>query len=233
MKEAQIQIRRRGDRTRVYAAVGGKDVSHLSYAPQQFQIGPAARVRMAGIGGVGTEPEFRRRGLAYRVFSRAMEEIRGAGYSCVGLYTGKEIVAHRLYRLFGFVDVRVPQPAMKLLDPAAFAARKLSQALATSAAGEEELANWRCALELCLPPDPLFYLQIEHSHARALDHPPRKLDLSLVTSRSVLMRLLWGSLTPQFAEAGGLLHWRGDPAHWRRLSATLAARHRVIIEGST
>src|SRR5215213_1951439 len=53
----------------------GRQVSRVVIVPMVMRIG-AAVVRMDGIGGVGTEEEFRNRGYSRRVMETAIEEIR-------------------------------------------------------------------------------------------------------------------------------------------------------------
>jgi predicted N-acetyltransferase YhbS len=118
--EVAIRVKKRGDRTRVFAEESGRDVSHVSYGARPVRLGREGIVRMAAIGGVGTDPEFRRRGLARQVLTRVMQGVHSEGYSCVGLHTSMKIVAHRLYRRFGLVDVAKSARAYKLLDPGRF-----------------------------------------------------------------------------------------------------------------
>jgi len=231
MPEPEVKLLRRGRWTRALIEADGEDVSHLGYAPYHLAVGPAVSVRLAGIGGVGTRPQFRRRGFAGRVFARAMEEIRRERYSCVGLYTGTDIVAHRLYRRFGFVGLHRPRPATKLLDPAEFVARKLSAVLAAAAERGIPVADWRCSLELRLDEERPFHLQIESGRARALPRRPRKSDLALSSGRGALLQMCYGGMTRRFAEAAGLLRWQGDEQHWQRLSAALDSHHNVVNQG--
>ncbi len=103
--EAAIRVKKRGDWTRVFAEESGRDVSHVSYRARPVRLGREGILRMAAIGGVGTDPEFRRRGLARQGFTRVMGGIHSEGDSCVGLHTSSKIIAHRLYGRFGFGDV--------------------------------------------------------------------------------------------------------------------------------
>lgn len=57
--------------TRVDALLNGRSVSHLWVVPFCIRVG-AATVRMDGIGGVGTEEEYRKRGYARRVLEAAV-----------------------------------------------------------------------------------------------------------------------------------------------------------------
>lgn len=232
MTEGEVRTTGRGAWKRVYIEASGREASHLSYAPFVFPLGRHAAVRMAGIGGVGTDPSFRRRGFAHRVLAQALHEIRSAGYSCVGLYTGTDIVAHRLYRRLGFVDIVTHQPAVKVLDPAAFFAHRLRRALAEAREQHADIADWHCHLAVDLLDQPSVHLRIEAGSAEAASASPARSDLTLAAPRAVLLRVWMGGMGIRFAETAGLLRWQGSPEHWRRLSTVIAAQHRVVNEGS-
>jgi predicted N-acetyltransferase YhbS len=124
-KGTRIKVVARGPNKRVLAEDSqGKEVSRVYISPRRVKVGPAGEVVMAGIGGVGTAREHRRRGIASRVYARVMQEMKRSGYSCSGLFTGTVIVAHRMYRRYGFVDISVHRTGRKLLDPKAAVARK-------------------------------------------------------------------------------------------------------------
>jgi len=232
MTEPEVRSRGRGERRRVYVEADGREASHLDHGPFVFPVGRDAAVRMAGVGGVGTQPEFRRRGFARRIFARAMEEIRQAGYSCAGLYTSTDVIAHRLYRRFGFVDIVVHRPAVKLLDASAFVSRRLTRAISAAAERDQTIAEWTCCLTIALPDEPPMSFRIEAAGVHVPDMRPGRSDLTLTTCRSVLLRMCYGTMSPGFSEAGGLLRWHGDAEHWRRLSAVIAAQNPVINEGT-
>lgn len=63
--------------TRIHLMLDGRKVSWLSIIPFTLHIG-AATVRMDGIGGVGTEAEYRKRGYSRRVLEAAVD------YMCQG-----------------------------------------------------------------------------------------------------------------------------------------------------
>ena len=208
----------------------GKDVSHLSYAPQPVRLGPAAAVRMAGIGGVGTDPTYRRQGLARRVFARSLEEMRAEGYACAGLYTGADIIAHRLYRQFGFVDTVVAQAAAKLLNPPQFLRARLADLLRGDHL-PEEVRTWRAHLQMHLLEHPPTFLRISHQEVELLPQPPARVDLTVALSTRTLLGLVWDHLTIDYAASARLIEWQGEEAHWRTLAAAFAAHHKILLEG--
>lgn len=226
----QIRVHRRGAWTRVLAEVEGRDVSHLGYAPRSFSIGPGSELRMAGLGDVATEPDSRRRGLAARVFARAMKEIAGDRFSCIGLFTGTDIVAHRMYRRFGFRDIARSWGALKLLDPKAFAVAELSR-LFGAAGSSAPAAPRRWTLRLCLRPHRAFDLNVTGVEVREAPGSLQSPDLSVSMSGAAFHALCRDAITPHYAEAARLVHWSGDAQLWRLFLETLARAHRAVKGG--
>ncbi len=224
-REVEIKARTRGDWTRVYAEEEGRDISHLSYSPRRLRLGQESEVRMAGIGGVGTEPEYRRRGLAGRVFARAMDEIHGEGYSCAGLYTSTRIVAHRMYRRFGFVDVAGSPRAWKLLDPKRFVCDLLNAKLKDN--GSSSVGDSLTVEITARPHEPVF-VRVEERKARALDCPVTKVDVSVTLSDETLSALWQGHMTARYAEEANLLSWEGDEEALRAVLQLLTRRSHAV-----
>ena len=221
-----MKVERHRRRVRVFVELDGKDVSRVYLAPHELSVGPRGEVSMLGIAGVGTEPEFRSRGLARRVFSRSMEEARRGKYSCLGLFTGSDIVAHRLYRQYGFVDMRRETP-FKLLDPKKFAQSALTHLLARHAeTGSSGSRTW--TLRLALAPHSPFDLRMSETEARVADRAARSPDLTLTAASSTFALLCLGDIAGELAEAANLLTWRGDRAAWRRLLVVLASQRQVV-----
>lgn len=201
---------------KVSAEVEGKEVSRVFIGSHQVRVGPAGEVRMAGIGGVGTQREFRRRGLMRQVYARVMAEVTKDGYPCSGLFTGTNIVAHRLYRQHGYVDITVHRYATKLLDHKAVIVNVLS-----GAAASEEFRAWRGAITVTLRGYSPVCLRLGVGKLAALARAPRRVDLSLTLSAATLAFLSWGRLTAEYAEAAKLLTWEGEREVWERLVRAL------------
>ena len=121
----------------VRAERGGSRVSGLTINMRRLQIAPGVLVECGGIGGVGTPPEHRGRGYSTKVMAEAMAHMKRLGKHVSGLYTGPRIVAHRLYRRFGFADVTPLRERVKYLDFAAFvrslATRRMARLLESEA----------------------------------------------------------------------------------------------------
>ncbi|UCC67053.1 MAG: GNAT family N-acetyltransferase [Armatimonadota bacterium] len=221
-REGAIKVRQRGNWTRVYAEEDGRDVSHLSYGTRVLRMGPKGAVRMGGIGGVGTEREFRRRGLARQVLARAMEEMGREAYSCVGLYTSTRIVAHRLYRRFGFVGVMRSARAYKVLDPERLVLDALNEALK----GSSGFSKSRSLVEITLRPHEPVVVRLDAEGAHPLPRGVGRSDLSISMSTETFFALWEGGIDLRYAEDANLLEWQGDEGTYRQLSKALDERRR-------
>jgi GNAT superfamily N-acetyltransferase len=214
--KAIVRVLPRGRNKRAYAEIDGKDVSRVYIVPRQVRMGPASEVHMAGIGGVGTNREFRGRGLARLVYERTMQEIKKDGYSCSGLLTGSVIVAHRLYHQFGYADVMLfPQPA-KLLDPRALVVKGASRW-----AKRESLAEWSGTMTVRLEGHPAVHLRFESGEVKALSRAPKQVDLALTTSDVEFAGLSWGWMRPEYLMSSDQLAWEGRENVWQRLLRAL------------
>jgi GNAT superfamily N-acetyltransferase len=222
----KMKSERHGRWTEVSAELDGKDVSHLGYADCRIRIGAEATVRMAGIGGVGTDSEHRRRGLARKVFAYALGLMREQRFSMVGLYTSRHIVAHRLYRRFGLVDLVPRRHYVKLLDPTLVAQQMLRELVLRS----EELRSRRLTIRLHLGSTAPLDFRIEGNDVSLMPRPPRKVDLTLRLSEKALVPLAAGVMTLEYAEQAKLAAWSGDEAVCQMLSRAIAARRRPISE---
>jgi len=109
---------------RIAIGKNGREVSGLHLGRREFQVGRGAYVSMGTIGGVSTRREYRGQGLSSAVMARTLAEMRQRGLATTGLYTGTRIVAHRLYRRFGYVDIFIPHLRTLILDMRAFLRRQ-------------------------------------------------------------------------------------------------------------
>ena len=102
--------------------VGGRIVSTLRIWDRWVHLG-ATPVRMGGIGGVTTHPDYRQRGIATRLMEHAAEYMRDDGYDLGLLFT---MIAAGFYRRLGWSCVslmgfhaklhRPPQPGRSALE---------------------------------------------------------------------------------------------------------------------
>lgn len=226
-ERVELKVERSGRWARIYAEVRGKDASHLFYDPQKVHLGRDGAVTLAGIGGVGTAQEHRRKGLAGEVLRHALLEMQHDGYNAVGLYTSRRIIAHRLYRQCGFVDVCRRQPACKLLDPPALARRLLTDLARRS----PELQSRSLTLSLSVDAGKASHLRIDGQHVSLLSHAPRAADLALKTSGRTLLKLWLGETTLPEALAAKLVTCAGDEGALQLLVRAANAASGPVDEG--
>lgn len=222
-----IKTKRQGSWRRVWVEVDGADASHLGYAGYPVRIGPHATLRMAGIGGVGTDPQYRRQGLARQVFAHAMSQLETEGYHIAGLFTSRNIVAHRLYRRFGFVDVRRRGNWRKLLDAPEYLRRMMSKI----AQGREEFGRRRITLVVELTGASPTGIIIESGAARVAPAIPVTADLVLALDQATLVGLAQHELTMSYAVAANRLRWSGEEALFMLLAEAQASQCQPIWEG--
>ncbi len=226
-REAAIGTKAQGDWTRVFAELDGRDVSHLAYSPRRLQVGVEGIVRMGGIAGVATDPAFRRQGLASRVLAHAIDRMRADGYSCAGLFTSTKIVAHRLYRRHGLVDVAYGRRAIKLLDPRRF----LCHCLPAMIRKDAPVRRLRPTLSVeLLPHDPIG-VRLEESGLNLLPARPRRADLWLAMSVATFLDLWNEDIDLRGAEGARRVRWRGDGELHRLLLDAMCAPRPPVREG--
>lgn len=222
----ELKVKRSSHWTQVYAEADGKNVSHLGYGEARLQVGRTASMRMATIGGVATERTHRRQGLAQEVFARALEEMRHEGFPTVGLYTSRRIVAHRLYRRFGFVDIWRRRPAIKILNHPL----RVQRAFASLVRRAPELQSRRLHLRLKLDPPSPVNLRIEGNEVSVLSRAPKQVDLLLSMSDMTFMQLCEGVFGLEQAHTAKLVHFAGDASVYGLLQRAFSGRPNPIHE---
>jgi predicted N-acetyltransferase YhbS len=95
-------------RENVFVALkNGKIVSHVQVFPKLIRVGKAY-VWMGGVGGVATDPEYRRRGLASRLMRKSLEYMNDEGLETSLLFGDPEY-----YRRFGY-EVAAPASGFRV-----------------------------------------------------------------------------------------------------------------------
>lgn len=211
---------------KVFTELDGKDISHLHYGPAEVQVGRHTAVTMGCIGGVATDKEHRRKGLARRIFSRSIASMKDDGCTVAGLYTSRRLVAHRLYRRFGFVDISSGHVAYKVLDPAAFARRGVSSLVGAS----RELRRRRLVLRLHFEGSRTVHLKLEGNDVSVLSRAPRRLDLTLSMSHATFLQLLDSSIGLAHAVEAKLVQWSGNADTLDAFARAVAAYQSPVDE---
>jgi GNAT superfamily N-acetyltransferase len=101
-----IACRVEGSAVRAY--LGEERVGGISVPEIDFHWGHGHYVRMAGIGGVGTNEAYRSRGIASRMMEEAVRFALDRGYRCSGISTNLGNVARRLYARAGYTTLFRP-----------------------------------------------------------------------------------------------------------------------------
>lgn len=98
-----------------FVALNGNDdiVGHVGIMPFDVLDGKHNVIRMAGIASVGTDPEYRGRGIAARLCRNAAEWAQEQGFDCMPLYTS----FNRVYESCGWKDYDMQ--SVSLVNPGA------------------------------------------------------------------------------------------------------------------
>ena len=218
---------------RVAIEKDGRDVSGLHLGRREFQVGRGAYVSMGTIGGVSTRREYRGQGLSSAVMARTLAEMRQRGLASTGLYTGTRIVAHRLYRRFGYVDVFIPNMRTLILNMRAFLKRQarswLRRAEGTPA-GARAAAGLRGTVVFDLGADGCYSLSLDRGEATVRKGRSRAAELTLSLSQAALVSLFARTVSSAELLRRGELQVSGSKALWRGLQGTVLPRWETPIE---
>lgn len=218
---------------RVAVKVAGQEVSGLGLGRRDFQVGPGTYLSMGTIGGVSTRPEYRSRGLSSAVMARTIEEMKARRLATSGLYTGTRIVAHRLYRRFGFVDIFIPHMRTLILEPRDYlrreARRWLTRAQVT-AEGARRVARLRATVVFDLTDSGPLTLRLRAGEVSVRRGRSRRADLTLTLDQAALVSIFQRTAGTEELRRLGRLQVVGSRALWRRLQETLLPRWETPIE---
>ena len=92
---------------------GGEPVTALRVFDRELIVSGGRRVRLGGIGNVGTHPDHLGRGYATELLRRSIEMMVGEGFELSLLYTG----VPALYAQLGWVSLRLPARKLVLREP--------------------------------------------------------------------------------------------------------------------
>lgn len=100
----------------IYALKDGEKIGQIVVPDIDFHWGNGVYVPLAGIAGVGTEEEFRGKGIASRMMEEAKRFALEKGYCCSGVSTNLGNIARRLYAKAGYTTLFRPGRFEKRLD---------------------------------------------------------------------------------------------------------------------
>ena len=219
--------------SRVAVEVDGEQVSGLHLGRREFQVGHNTHLSMGTIGGVSTRPGYRGQGLSSAVMKRTVEEMRKRGLATSGLYTGTRIVAHRLYRRFGYADVFIPYMRTLILDLGAYLRRQARQWLAraeSTAQGARAVARLRATVVFDLTDAGAYTLRLRGGKVSVRKGRARKPGLVLTLSKAALASIFQRTVSTAELLRTGELGVAGSKVLGRRLQGTVFPRWETPIE---
>ena len=219
--------------SRVAVEKDGQQVSGLHLGRRDFQVARDTYLSMGTIGGVSTRPGHRGQGLSSAVMGRTVEEMRKRGLATSGLYTGTRIVAHRLYRRYGFVDVFIPHMRTLILDVGAYLRRQAHQWLARaerSPAGADAVSRLEGTVLFDLTDADPYAVTVKGGKVSVRKGRARKRDLTLTMSLAALASIFQRTASTEELLRMGELQVTGSKVLWRWLQGTVFPHWETPIE---
>jgi len=162
----------------------GKPVSAVEMVFKDLHMGEGVYIRTAGVSGVCTDSDYRRKGIVTNVMKLSLNNAENTGASNSSLYTGLEIPAHRIYSRLGFVDVMTNHAYVKYLDFSLVFTRwirMLNQRLKDSKIPTRRLQGWEKSAAIELKEVGTLAFRFRRGHFERLKKPPKKPDVVLST----------------------------------------------------
>jgi len=219
--------------SRVALEKDGRQVSGLHLGLREFQVGRRTYLSMGAIGGVSTRRGYRGRGLSSAVMGRTVEEMRKRGLATSGLYAGTRIVAHRLYRRFGYVDLFIPHMRTLILDLGAYLRRQARHWLARAEStpeGARRVEQLRAVVVFDLSDAQAHTLRLTGGQASVRKGRARRADLILTSGLAALASIFARTVSADELLRTGELQVTGSKSVWRRLQGTVFPRWETPIE---
>jgi len=205
--------------------VDGKLVSHVDVVFKQLHHGEGIYLKTAGIGGVCTDSDYRKKGIVTNLMKLALDHGQQKGASNASLYTGLDIPAHKLYQRLGFVDIMTWRNYIKYIDyPSVFAnwLRHLNRSLKDSKIAARKLEGWEKSVVVQLSEVGMLSFRVKGKRFQRLKKPPRRVDVEFSTDTQTYTKIVQGVVRWEEAvEAGKLILKRGDPVDIEMLKRIL------------
>lgn len=177
--------------------VDGQIVSTVGIEFKELHLGEGVYLKTAGIGGVCTCSDCRRKGLMTRLLEQSLTYGKNSGVSNSALYTGLMLPAHRIYQRLGFCDVQTWSFYIKFLDfPYYFRIwlRNLNRNLKVSKIARKTLQDWNRSIIFELGAVGAQSFRFDHDHFKKLSKPPKSADIIIATSPEALVHIFWGAI---------------------------------------
>jgi GNAT superfamily N-acetyltransferase len=196
--------------------VDGKLVSSVEVVFKKLHHGEGVFLETAGISGVCTDSDYRRRGILSNVMKLALEDAKQRGVSNMSLYTGLDMSAHRIYLRLGFVDINTFRTFRKYFDFPSVFARWLTQtnrSLKMSKIAARKLKGWNKSVAIQLKDVGFLSFRFTRNHFERLKKPPKCADIEFSTDLYTYLKIMRAILLWEDAvKEGKLSVKRGEPA---------------------
>lgn len=205
--------------------VDGKLVSHVNMEFKQLHHGESVYLKTAGIAGVCTDSDYRKKGIVTNVMKLALDQAQQRGCSNASLFTGLDLPAIRIYQRLGFVDILTWRTYRKYLDyPYIFARwlRLLNRSLRGSKLATRKLEGWEKSITMHLKDVGTLSFRFKKKRFRRLREPPKRADIEFSTDLQTYIKIMRAVVQWEDAvKDGKLTVKRGDEAEIEMLRRIL------------
>ena len=195
--------------------VDGELTSGVELVFKEIHHGEGIYIRTAGVSGVCTDSDYRRKGIVSNLMKIALEKSETRGLSNASLYTGLDIPAHRIYERLGFVDIMTFRTYLKYIDyPAVFSrwVRELNQSLKGSKIAAKRLDGWEKSVIIRLQDIGALSFRFRKNRFQRLTKVPKLADIEFSTDLETYVKVRRGVILWEDAvKDGRLTVTKGDP----------------------
>lgn len=206
----------------------GKLVGHVDMEFKQLDHGEGVHLRTAGIAGVCTDSDYRRRGIVTNLMKLALDDARQRGVSNASLFTGLDLPAVRIYRRLGFVEVMTWRTYIKYVDYRSIFVkwlRGLNRSVKDSKIAARKLEGWEKSVVVRLKEVGALCFRFRKGRFQRLKEPPERPSIDFSSDLQTYARIVRGVVQWEDAvREEKLTVNRGEPAdievflrilHWR------------------
>ena len=203
----------------------GKLVSHVNKEFKQLHHGEGVYLKTAGIAGVCTDSDYRKKGIITSVLKLCLNNAQQEGLSNASLFTETDGPGHGIYQRQGFVDITTFRTYIKYLDyPFVFSrwVRYLNRSLKDSKLATQKLEGWEKSVTLHLKEVGALSFRFEKKRFQKLKKPPKEPDLEFFTDLQTYARIVRAVVKWEEAvNTRKLVVKRGEPADLEMLKRIL------------
>lgn len=190
------------------SVVEGRPVSHVNVEFKQLHHGEGVYLKTAGIAGVCTDSDYRKKGIVTNLLQMALKHAQEKGYSNASLYTDMGGPGHLIYQRNGFVNIITLRSYTKYLDyPSIFArwVRNLNRSLKDSKIAARKLKGWEKSTIIHLKEIGVLSFRYKKNRFQRLKKPPRQPDIEFFTDVQTYAKIVRGVVQWEDAAKTGKL----------------------------